>query len=512
MPLNPQIPLLSMRPPGPQPLLPMDLEARTLGLRQLQRQDTAGNMDLEEKKRQVAEAQAIRDALQSSASIDEALSKIDKINPAAAAKFREEIAKAQKGGLDNEKTRGEISKQRAERFGADAQALLAIKDPAQRQQAQLRTFQGWQRDGLIDDKAGAMLPTQPFTDEELQQLAQGAMSVKDQLDLQDKQATQKRLGDQANEPKHVGSFTNEQGQIVDRLQYPDGRIEYRTGPKQGAPPQAPAAPYSDERFNQEKKLREISARAAAGAINKQDVVDVAEGIEDGILPPDLKGMYRNTAAIEAELKRRGFNLSQATTDWKAIQKFMSSLNGAQQLRLRQAAEFTRDSLPQLEEAYAEWKRQAGISGFKDLNHATLKAMERLPGKPGSAAHQLESLIADFTSELGTVYKGGNASTDESLRLAAENLKAEWNEQTFNDAIARLKKSLQIRNNSIFNTQPAGVSSNSPYLQGRGGNAGAGAGSRGPITEALIQANMKANPNAKRADIIEGLKAAGYEGK
>jgi hypothetical protein len=43
--------------------------------------------------------------------------------------------------------------------------------------------------------------------------------------------------------------------------------------------------------------------------------------------------------------------------------------------------------------------------------------------------------------MGTVYKGGNSSTDETLRLASGNLKADWNDETFTRAVKQLKTTL-----------------------------------------------------------------------
>jgi hypothetical protein len=63
--------------------------------------------------------------------------------------------------------------------------------------------------------------------------------------------------------------------------------------------------------------------------------------------------------------------------------------------------------------------------------------------------------------MGTVYKGGNNSTDESLKLAAKNLSEDWNDQTFNDALKRIRESLGYAENSL-KLAPAGTSPGNPY--------------------------------------------------
>ena len=205
------------------------------------------------------------------------------------------------------------------------------------------------------------------------------------------------------------------------------------------------------------------SRSEAGVGSPSDVKDIADGIKGGIDPPDLsKYGYRDRTAIAAELKRQGFDLSTAAQDWTATQKHLATLNGAQQERLRQAVSFTSDSLGIIDDLYNQWQKVGPTSGWKVFNKASLATSKQLPGEAGNLAHRLDAQISDLTSELGTVYKGGNSSTDESLKLAAKNLEADWNEKTFKDAINQVRQNLEIRKNSIRHSQPAGVSENSPY--------------------------------------------------
>lgn len=197
---------------------------------------------------------------------------------------------------------------------------------------------------------------------------------------------------------------------------------------------------------------------------------IAQAIMSGRQPPVLTGLYGKASAVKAELERNKFDQSTALSDWAAVQRHITTLNGPQQERLRQAVNFTYDSLDQIDALYDEWKKVAGVSGLKILNRGNLAVSKQLGGKAGEVATSLEAQLNDLTSELGTVYKGGSGSTDESLRLAGENLKADWNEATFKRALGQIRKNLQIRRNSINNSQPAGVSENSQYGP-KGGSAG-----------------------------------------
>lgn len=212
-----------------------------------------------------------------------------------------------------------------------------------------------------------------------------------------------------------------------------------------------------------------------------DVQDIAKGIIEGNQPPDLRGLYGKSGAVRAQLERAGYDLTTAQRDYTAVQRHLSTLNGAQQERLRQAVNFTSDSLDQIENLYKRWQKVGPNSGFKILNRAGLAAAKQLPGEAGAVANALDAQINDLTSELGTVYKGGNGSTDQSLKLAAENLKADWNEETFNRAVNQIRSNLKIRRNSIFSSAPVGVSPDSPYIPPDERKPAAPAANRPPLS-------------------------------
>lgn len=202
---------------------------------------------------------------------------------------------------------------------------------------------------------------------------------------------------------------------------------------------------------------------AAPATNGQpgDVKEAIAGMKDGTIPPQLPGRAsKDYTAIMAEAHRQGYDLATAAEDWTATQKHLATLNGAQQTRLRQAVAFTSDSLGVVEDLAKQWK----AGGFPVLNAARLGLAKSgaLGPEAASLATRMDSQISDLVSELGTVYKGGNGSTDESLKLAASNLKSNWSEKVLLDNIAQVRKNLQIRTNSIKNTSVAGVSDSNPY--------------------------------------------------
>lgn len=188
--------------------------------------------------------------------------------------------------------------------------------------------------------------------------------------------------------------------------------------------------------------------------------EIGDAIMRGEQPPIISGfgMAKIAGPLKAYLAREGFNLRNAELDYRATEKRLLTLNGPQQLRLRQAVTFAADSLGIVEELAGKWKG----GRFPILNRANLAAAKN--GAYGqnaqSIATQLETQIADLTSELGTVYKGGNSSTDESLRLAAKNLSADWEYGQLMNNVKLIRRNLDIRSNSLKVTGTAGLSTES----------------------------------------------------
>jgi hypothetical protein len=216
---------------------------------------------------------------------------------------------------------------------------------------------------------------------------------------------------------------------------------------------------------------------------KEAAQEIASGIMEGTQPPDMKGLYRYGGQVRAILAQKGYNLSTAARDWQNLNTFYKTLNGDRQLKMRQATQFVADNVPYMRQLYKDWQATGLPTGYKLYNKAALTAAANMPGDPGVKARLLLSQLAHMTSEVGTMYRGGNSSTDESLRLAGESLQADWNPEQFMASLGQLEKNVQIRRNSWNSIAPVGVSPDSPYLaqrpQGEGAGQGAAAGGQPP---------------------------------
>jgi hypothetical protein len=195
------------------------------------------------------------------------------------------------------------------------------------------------------------------------------------------------------------------------------------------------------------------------------IAATVEGIRSGILPPDVIKLASrwDLTAITAGLAESGFDQVKATQEWNSSQKFLASSNSTQQLRLRQAVEKIPPHLEIIKQLYDDWKRLGPNSGISTFNWVALQAAKRAPGEIGSVANNLDGQLNDLAAELSNVYMQGNTPTDRALQMGAKNLKAEWNEKTFTDALALVEKNVVLRRNAIRFTGPMGVPVNSPYF-------------------------------------------------
>lgn len=215
-------------------------------------------------------------------------------------------------------------------------------------------------------------------------------------------------------------------------------------------------------------------RVGAGGASKDDIKELADGIENGNLPPDMKALYKYGAPLKAELNRRGFNLSRASTDWAATNRLINSLNGPQQTRLRQAVDAAYNQLDVVEGLYEEWRKTGLPGGFKSWNRAALGAAKSMPGEAGAKANALDQQMAILVGELGTTLMGGNTPTEMALKEAKNMLASEWNDESFKKAIKQLRIDLKIRQNAISTVQPAGTSAENPYMPAKPEATGHGA--------------------------------------
>src|SRR6187399_1992805 len=166
--------------------------------------------------------------------------------------------------------------------------------------------------------------------------------------------------------------------------------------------------------------------AAQGRLSEDEkgvVSEIAEGIYNGNASPTLTGMYKLRPYVQAELNRKGFNLADAETDWRAYQRYLATRNGAPNLRMESALYTADHSLDVIADLANQWDaldKTLWDGKYKLLNKGTvmLATNGALGPEAAKLAQQLQAQINDVSSELGQIYMGGTSPTDHALKLGA----------------------------------------------------------------------------------------------
>ena len=190
--------------------------------------------------------------------------------------------------------------------------------------------------------------------------------------------------------------------------------------------------------------------------DRSDVKEIAQAIIDGRQPPDLSNRITGQiGAIRAELERHGFDLKQAQYDYQATQQWIKSVNSSQQIRLRQATNFSMESLDVVDNLSDELTKEVPRGKYPIVNKgAMLAAKQGLLGqKAQEAARQLDIQIIDLQSEIAQVYRGGGSPTDKGLKQAQDILNEDWDQKTLKKATDLARTNLGYRLNSIRNSGP-----------------------------------------------------------
>lgn len=202
-------------------------------------------------------------------------------------------------------------------------------------------------------------------------------------------------------------------------------------------------------------VQDMAQRESGSTVVTPDVQEIAKGIESGLQPPTTTGLYGKSGAVRAQLQRDGFNLTKASTDWTATQKWLATANSPQQVRLKQAISSVAQGIQGLKEASAEWN----AGGFAPLNSANLKlALSGVYGqKAQETAAKFQQQATIIQDELGQTFMGGNSPTDKALGLAGQVFNTSWSKQTLDTALDNLDKNLTYRLNAIDSVGPTGLS-------------------------------------------------------
>ncbi len=189
-----------------------------------------------------------------------------------------------------------------------------------------------------------------------------------------------------------------------------------------------------------------SAKTALGGTSEEDAQAIADGVQQGNVPPTLQGLYRMRGRVGSILQQRGYNLTNAALDYNAAQRNIASQNSPTFLKQRASLDFTESALNKVDELADQWK----AGGFKLLNHARLIAAQNGALGPEAAkiATQLSGQINDMVASTSQVYMGGGTPTDQAMKIASSNLSGDWSEPVLHAMTQQLRDNIQIRRNSL----------------------------------------------------------------
>jgi len=215
-------------------------------------------------------------------------------------------------------------------------------------------------------------------------------------------------------------------------------------------------------------MQEYAKAASTSGATEEDKkkrgAEIADAIINGDQPPDLSRLYGLSGYVRDTLATKGYNLTQATQDWMATQRYLATLNGPAQTRLRQSVEFVRESIPLVQSLSEDLDKVVDKTKYPLLNKVVMLAAKN--GTMGedakNAAVNLDNQINELHTELAVMFRGGGASTNEALQRADTLLQSNWDTKQLKTALDLLQKNATIRLNSISSIGPSGTSPGNVY--------------------------------------------------
>lgn len=306
----------------------------------------------------------------------------------------------------------------------------------------------------IQEQINALLQQRaPLATAQSQYATQLQQARKDVTDAQNNYYKNQNLAlAQAKQTEATRQFEEKQALAETKAQTQEEQFATRTGIQYE---------QFQQKLAQAEKLADAKMALQSNTILKPDQVQaIGDAIISGEQSPIMTGLYRSAAPVKAYLASKGFDLAKAEQDFKATTKYLSTLNGSQFLRQKNAVAFVRETIPSVKSAIEEWNTQVGAGKYPLLNKANLLAAQQ--GVYGTdaqvAATNFNTWLTDLASELSTVYRGGNSPTDQTLKQANSTLSQDWSLQSLNAALDIIDKTTGFRMNAINATSPIGIGS------------------------------------------------------
>lgn len=208
-------------------------------------------------------------------------------------------------------------------------------------------------------------------------------------------------------------------------------------------------------------IKKDSAKSLSGEVaqikeaeKKQNAMDIADAIETGDQLADFKSLYGLAGPVKAELSRRGVDVAKLQLQATAETKLAQTLNGPQQVRLKQSIDSVLSGLDELDNLNEEFGRY----GIKAFNKGQLEFLANGGGtkEQQDLAQRFKTQMIGLQDEFGNVVMGGNSPTDRALELAGKIFNSDFNNAAISGATKQMRRLLSMRKSAIDNFSTAKV--------------------------------------------------------
>lgn len=197
-----------------------------------------------------------------------------------------------------------------------------------------------------------------------------------------------------------------------------------------------------------------------------DVQSIAKAVESGLQPPDLKSLYGKSGPVKAQLGRDGFDLSKATLQWNAANKWITALNSSQMARFKTLGVSVVNTIDEVTRLADVLKN----GGVPVMNLANMATWVQTNNNSPHAQDIIQYLTAANTlkEEFANLAQGGYAPTEASWGLANKQINENYGNDGLKSSLNEVQRLINYRLNApseTTSTIPGG--GDNPYLGGNG---------------------------------------------
>lgn len=224
--------------------------------------------------------------------------------------------------------------------------------------------------------------------------------------------------------------------------------------------------FAAQRERTAASIKNAETRAQSGQNIQDEAKVIVDGIEKGITPPSLVGLYRARPAVEAEASRRGINLTQAQLEFKRAEKQVSTLNGPQMTRFSGLATSVVNTIDEVRDL----SKQMQLSGIPLLNKAELAAYIQTQGNTpsGQLATRYVTAINTLKEEFANLAQGGYAPTESVWKLANKQINENYGVKQLGASLDEIQRLINYRVQAVPGMKQLGPGAPNRYTDPQGG--------------------------------------------